>query len=209
MIRLLGRANSANVQKVMWCCAELSIPYERENYGGTFGKTNTDEYLALNPNGKVPTIVDGDLVLWESNTIVRYLSARHGVGTLWPEDAGARAATEKWMDWQLSVLSPALTPVRIGLLRTAPEQRDPEAIEAGRKKMSAAMKILDTHFTQTKFDYLTGDHLTMGDLPVGMIVWRWFTLDIKREPYEALHEWYQRIAARQTFQDNVVKQAGR
>ena len=207
MVKVLGRTDSANVQKVLWCLEELGVPYTQENYGGKYGNTGTAEYLALNPNGKVPTLVDGELVLWESNTIVRYLSARHGAGGLIPEEAGRRAACEKWMDWQLSVLSPALTPVRIGFMKTTPENRDWAAIEAGRAKLSAAIAIVDQHLVRTGNTYLEGDRLSIADLPVAMVVMRWFGFDIKREDYPAVRRWYDLIEARPAFV-KAVKSAG-
>ena len=126
MLKILGRKNSSNVQKVLWCCDELGLAYEREDVGGSFGKNRDPEYLALNPNGLVPTIIDDGFVLWESNSIIRYLAAKHGRGTLYPEDLRARALAERWMDWQLSVLGPAIGPVFWGLIRTPPGKRDQE-----------------------------------------------------------------------------------
>ncbi len=111
MLKILGRKNSSNVQKVLWCCDELGIPFEREDYGGKFGKTKDAEYLAMNPNATVPTIIDDDLVVWESNSIVRYLANKYDDGTLYPKDPKERALGELWMDWQISVLRGAIFPM--------------------------------------------------------------------------------------------------
>jgi len=104
MIKIWGRKNSVNVQKVLWCCDELGIPYERVDAGGEFGGTREPEYLAMNPTALIPTIRDDGVTLWESNTIVRYLAAKYGAGSLWPEDLAARSLAEKWMDYQLGTV---------------------------------------------------------------------------------------------------------
>lgn len=121
MLKIWGRANSINVQKVLWCCDELSLEYERIDAGGPFGRTQNPDYLAMNPNGLIPTISDDGFTLWESNAIVRYLAAKHGVGGLCPEDLRERADADRWMDWQLGTLWVALRPVFIGLVRTPPK----------------------------------------------------------------------------------------
>ena len=117
----LGQKNSFNVQKVLWCCEELEVPYQRHDAGGRFGVTDQEEYLDRNPTGLVPTIVDGDLTLWESNSIVRYLAANYGAGSLWPENPAERALADKWMDYQLGTLFPTFKDALVGLVRTAPE----------------------------------------------------------------------------------------
>ncbi len=130
MIKIWGRNTSVNVQKVMWAVGELGLPHERIDVGGSFGKNNEPAYLAMNPNGLVPTLEEDGFVLWESNAIVRYLAAKYGAGTLEPSDMRARARASSWMDWQLTVAAPAVTPVFWGLVRTPPEKRDHAPIEA-------------------------------------------------------------------------------
>ena len=139
----------------------------------------TPEYLALNPNGLVPTIIDDDFVLWESNSIIRYLAAKHGNGTLYPTDLQTRAMGERWMDWQLSVLGPAIMPIFVGLIRTPPEKRDQAAIAAARDKSATALKMLDGFLGRS--DYVAGASFTVGDIPVGIITYRWYTFEIERE----------------------------
>ena len=107
MLKIWGRASSSNVQKVLWCCAELDIEFERVDVGGPFGGNRDPEYLAMNPNGLVPTVKDGDLVMWESNTICRYLAATRNGEHLYPRDPAARTHVERWMDWQLAVIGAA------------------------------------------------------------------------------------------------------
>lgn len=202
MLKILGRNNSSNVQKVLWCCEELGLKYEREDVGGPFGRNRDPEYLALNPNGLVPTIIDGDFVLWESNTIIRYLAAKHGNDTLYPTDLQARAMGERWMDWQLSVLGPAIMPIFVGLIRTPPEKRDQAAIAAARDKSATALKMLDGFLGRS--DYVAGASFTVGDIPVGITTYRWYTFEIEREDFPNLKRWYERLSTRPGFKKHVM-----
>ncbi len=202
MLKILGRNNSSNVQKVLWCCEELGLKYEREDVGGPFGRNRDPEYLALNPNGLVPTIIDGDFVLWESNTIIRYLAAKHGNGTLYPTDLQTRALGERWMDWQLSVVVPAINPIFFGLIRTPPEKRDQAAIAASRDKLATALKMLDASLERS--DYVAGASFTVGDIPVGIMTYRWYTLEIERENLPNLKRWYERLSTRPGFKKHVM-----
>src|SRR5947209_6398428 len=127
----------------MWADGEVGLPHERGDNGGEVGGHKGPGYLAMNPNGLVPTLQDGDLTLWESNSIVRYLAARYGAGKLEPADWKSRAHANQWMDWQLSVVGPAISGAFWGLIRTPPEQRDQAAIAASQAKTIEAMKILD------------------------------------------------------------------
>jgi glutathione S-transferase len=202
VLEIWGRKNSYNVQKVLWCCEELEIPYRRHDVGGLFGGTDEDEYLARNPTGLVPTIVDGDLTLWESNTIVRYLSARYGSGNLWPEDPAERALADKWMDYQIGTLFPAFKDALIGLIRTPPEQRDPEKIAASARATADALPLLDAHLRDN--EYVAGSSLTMGDIALGSIVYRWLELDINRPDLPSLQAWYERLTDRPAYQKTVM-----
>ena len=152
MLEIWGRKNSFNVQKVLWCCEELEVPFRRHDAGGLFGVTGEDEYRARNPTGLVPTISDDGFTLWESNTIVRYLAAKHGAGTLWPEDPGERALAEKWMDYQLGTFFPAFKDALLGLVRTPPEQRDEEKIEASVRGTAGVLPVLDGHLGELLAD---------------------------------------------------------
>ncbi len=167
-----------------------------------FGGTNEEEYLALNPTGLVPTITDGDFTLWESNTIVRYLSAKHGAGSLWPEDPGERALADKWMDYQLGTLFPAFKDALIGLVRTAPEQRDPEKIQASARRTAEVLVALDAHLEDN--EYAAGTSLTMGDIALGSLVYRWLELDIERPDLPALRAWHGRLSDRPAYQKTVM-----
>ena len=146
MLVVWGRKNSINVQKVMWTVGELGLAHERKDVGGPFGGLDTADYGALNPNRRIPTIVDGDgPAIWESHSCVRYLAARYGAGTLWPEDPAARALADRWLDWMQTTLLPDLAPVFIGLIRTPEEKRDMARIERGARAMGESWRILDAH----------------------------------------------------------------
>ena len=203
MIKIWGRNNSVNVQKVMWAVGELGLAHTRLDVGGAFGKTKEAPYLAMNPNALVPTLEEEDgFILWESNTIVRYLAGKHDkAGALEPKDAKQRAKASQWMDWQLSVLGPAITPVFWGLIRTPPEKRDMAAIKAGSEKTVAAMQILDAQLGKTKF--VAGDAFSYGDIPVGVMCYRYRQLVPDRPATPNLDRWYGAIAARKAFQDHV------
>jgi glutathione S-transferase len=202
MLKIWGRNTSVNVQKVMWAVGELGLAHERMDVGGSFGKNNEAPYLAMNPNGLVPTLEDDGFVLWESNAIVRYLAAKYGAGTLEPADAHARARANSWMDWQLTVAHPPLTPVFWGLVRTPPEKRDHAAIEAGKVKTIAAMNILDAQLAKSPF--VAGDTLSMGDIPVALMAYRFRRLVPERPPLEHLERWFAAIEQRQAFKEHVL-----
>jgi glutathione S-transferase len=202
MIKIWGRNTSVNVQKVMWAVGELDLAHERIDVGGSFGKNNEPAYLAMNPNGLVPTLQDDGFVLWESNSIVRYLAAKYGAGTLEPADLRSRARASSWMDWQLTVAAPALTPVFWGLVRTPPEKRDQAAIEAGKIKTIAAMKVLDAQLATTAF--IAGDTLSMGDIPVALMAYRFRRLVPERPPLDHLERWFVAIEQRPAFKLHVL-----
>jgi glutathione S-transferase len=203
VIKIWGRNTSSNVQKAMWAVGEMSLPHERIDVGGAFGKNREAPYLAMNPNGLVPTLEEEDgYLLWESNSVVRYLAAKHKSSVLEPADLRTRANASKWMDWQLSVLGPAITPVFWGLIRTAPEKRDHAAIEEGKKKTTAAVKMMDEQLAKTA--YLAGDGFSYGDIPVGVMAYRYRQLVADRPPLPHFERWYAAISSRPAFKDQVA-----
>jgi glutathione S-transferase len=202
MIKIWGRNTSSNVQKAMWAIGEIGLPHERIDVGGAFGKNREAEYLAMNPNGLVPTLEEEDgFLLWESNTIVRYLAAKHKSAVLEPADLRARALASKWMDWQLSVAGPALTPVFWGLIRTPPEKRNQAEIEEGKKKSTVTMSMMDEQLGKTA--YLAGDAFSYGDIPVGIMAYRYRQLVPDRPPLRNFERWFAAISSRQAFKDQV------
>ena len=202
MLKIWGRNTSSNVQKVMWGIGEMGIAYERIDIGGSFGKNKEAPYLAMNPNGLVPTLEEEDgFLLWESNSILRYLAAKHRASVLDPADLRTRAHAHKWMDWQLSVAGPAIFPVFWGLVRTPPEKRDQAAIAAGKVKITDAMKILDAQLRKTA--HVASDAFSYGDIPVGIIAYRYLQLVTDRPAMSGLERWYKAISDRKAFKDHI------
>jgi glutathione S-transferase len=197
-----GRNTSSNVQKAMWAVGELGLACERIDIGGPFGQNREAAYLAMNPNGLVPTLEEEDgFLLWESNSIVRYLAARHP-GALEPKDPRARALASQWMDWQLSVMGPAITPVFWGLVRTPPEKRDHAAIEAGKQKTTEAVRMLDDRLARTQ--YLAGDAFSYGDIPAAVMSRRYRDLVPDRPPFTHFERWYAALEQRPAFRQHVL-----
>ena len=197
MLKIWGRTNSINVQKVLWCCGELNIPFERIDAGMQFGVNNTPEYKAKNPNALVPMIEEDGMVLWESQAIVRYLARKHGLGSMCPSDAKACADADRWMDWNATTVWPNLRPVFWNLVRTEPAKRDMPLVESSRKGLAVSMTILDTHMANRQ--YVTGNDFTMGDIPLGVSIHRWFNMDIMRENLPNLGAYYKRLQERSAF----------
>jgi glutathione S-transferase len=202
MLKIWGRTTSSNVQKVLWMADELALPYERVDIGGEFGGNREPAYLALNPNGLVPTVEDEGLVLWESNSILRYLAAKHSPGGLTPATPGERALIERWMDWQLASLNPHMSAIFLGLVRTPPEKRDSNTIETARQKSAPLWDMLDRHLAGR--DFIGGKALTIADICVGIYVWRWFTLPLERPNQPNLRAWMDRLLQRPPYQKHVA-----
>jgi len=203
MIKIWGRNTSSNVQKAMWAVGELKLEHTRIDIGGPFGKNKEPAYLAMNPNGLVPTLEEEDgFLLWESNTIVRYLAAKYDKSNvLEPRDPRQRALASQWMDWQLSVVGPAIFAAFWGLIRTPPEKRDMAAIKTSQEKTAAAMQILDAQLAKT--EYVAGESFSYGDIPVGIMCYRYVQLVPDRPKTPHLDRWYAAISSRQAFKDHV------
>ncbi|HWA14594.1 MAG TPA: glutathione S-transferase [Burkholderiales bacterium] len=202
MLRIWGRDNSVNVQKALWCCEEIGLPFERVDAGGSFGVVNTQQYRNLNPNGLVPTLEDDGFVLWESNTIVRYLAAKHSAGKLWPEDLKMRAEADRWMDWQATTFWPAFRPLFWNLVRTPADQRDEAAMEESRARTAEIVGYLDAHLRSR--NYIVGEDLTMGDIPLGCAIWRWYGLPIERPAAPNVQRWFDILCGRPAYKKVVM-----
>ncbi|CNL28782.1 putative glutathione S-transferase-family protein [Yersinia enterocolitica] len=198
MLTVWGRNNSTNVKKVLWCLEELALGYERIDVGGQYGKLNEPLYRAMNPNGLIPCLQDEDFILWESNTIVRYLAAQYGENRLYLADARQRAEAEKWMDWVTSSVVEPFKAVFIGLVRTPPEQQDKAKIAQGIEQLNRLMVIADSALAQQA--YLSGDKFGIGDIPLGCLAYAWFNLSITRPELPHLQRWYQSLTQRAAFQ---------
>lgn len=202
MLKIWGRHNSSNVRKVLWCAEEIGLPYESIEVGGAFGGTDAPQYRAMNPNGLVPAIEDNGLPLWESNAIVRYLSARYALGTLFPEDPAERALGEKWMDWTTSSFAGAFRDLFWGIVRTPPQERDAERIEASLRKSGELLALADAALAVQP--WLSGERFAMGDIPLGSFVYAWFEMPVARPELPHLHDWYRRLQQRPAYRRGVM-----
>jgi glutathione S-transferase len=205
MLKIIGRKTSSNVQKVLWLCAEIGLEFERTDLGGPFGGNDKPEYRAMNPNGLVPTIVEEDgFTLWESNTIVRYFGATYGKDSgLYPTDPKARANGERWMDWQLSVMNPAMRPVFWGYVRTKPEDRDDELLAKQTVALGQKFKMMDDWLASN--DYMGGANFTVADIPVGIATHRWFEMPIPRIDLPNLKRFHEKLKDRPAFQEHIMQ----
>lgn len=201
MLKIFGRNNSSNVQKAMWAVGETGIVHQRIDIGLQFGGNDTADYLSLNPNGLIPTLQDGDFVLWESNSIIRYLAARYAAGTLEPAGIRERARASQWMDWQISTFQPAFTRTFWGLIRTPEERRDHAIIAESKARSIAAARILDAELSRHEF--LAGDNFSMGDIPLGVFIYRFRQLVPERPAFVNLERWYAAISQRPAFRQHV------
>lgn len=209
MMRLWGRKSSINVQKILWCLAELGLEegkdFERIDAGLHFGKNRTPEFLALNPNGLVPTLEDGDLVLWESNTILRYLIRQYNTSKRFPSDIASQYQSEKWMDWQVGTMWPVLRVAFMGLTRTPESERNYDSIRKAYQDTSDLLALLDQQLS--KQQYCSGNAFHIGDIPLALCVSRWILLNEtfpdKTGPRAQLHHidaWMQRIETQTNYQ---------
>lgn len=202
MLKIWGRTNSINVQKVLWTVEELGVAYERIDAGMGHGVVNEPAYRAMNPNGRVPTIDDAGFVLWESNAIVRYLAAKHGAGTLWPESLQVRADSDRWMDWCTSTLAAPMTALFWQVVRTPAEKRDARAVADAHAQCATLFGILDERLADRP--YVAGHHLTIGDIPVGCFVHRFRALPVTQPPFAHLDAYLARLRGRTPYTRHVA-----
>ncbi len=199
MLTIWGRLNSHNVKKVAWFAGEIGLPYVRHDVGGQFGMS--DAYVAMNPNRLVPTIRDGDMVLWESNAILRYLAARHAPESMWPTDPAIRAQGDKWMDWQFS-FADAQRGAFLNLVRRKVEDRDMEAVAESARQSGEAMLILDRALAGQR--WLSGESFGVADVPMGVYAHSFFTLDMERPDVPHVRDWYDRLRERPAYAGTVM-----
>lgn len=203
MLRIWGRRNSVNVQKAMWAIGELGLAHEQTDAGGSFGGLETEEFGELNPNRRVPVIADCQTVVWESHAILRYLAAKYGAGTLWPEDPAARALSDMWTDWTLADLQPAFTGgVFWNFYRTPEAQRNWPLIRQSLARTTILFRLLDRHLAGR--DFVAGKTLTFGDIPAGAQLYRYFTLEIDRPELPHVEAWYARLQEREAYRTHVM-----
>jgi glutathione S-transferase len=198
MLRILGKASSINVRKVLWTCAELHIPFTREDWGSGFRSTNTPQFLALNPCAMVPVIEDGDFTLWESNSIIRYLVSRYGDAQLYPSEPMARARVDQWIDWQASELNRSWSYPLMSLVRKSPDYQDSAKLATGIEQWSKNMQILDRQLQSTGA-YVSGEAFSLADIPIGLSVNRWFETPLAHPHLPAVSAYYDRLNQRNGY----------
>ncbi|MEM7731974.1 MAG: glutathione S-transferase family protein [Pseudomonadota bacterium] len=200
---IYGRATSSNVQLVMWAVAELGLDYERLDFGHVHGGLDTPEFLAMNPHGKIPVLKDGDLVIWESCAILRYLAATYGSDTFWPVDPKGRAQVDMWAEWGKNELCNNFTvPIFWSRVRTAAKDRDEAALARAVAAFNGYMAHLGTQLSDQPF--VCGDTLTAADIVIGHLLFRWFTIDVARDPQPAVEAYYGRLTQRLAYREHVM-----
>jgi len=192
--QIWGRMSSINVKKVVWTAQELGLDFERHEAGGVHGIVKTPAYIALNPNSQIPVLQDGDYVLWESNVITRYLSAKYSMGNLYPENLNERFDAERWMEWQQTSANPASRNGFWHLIRLPAGERDPALIAQSNAAVELLMAILDAHLATRNF--VIGESFTMADIPLGCEVQRWFGLPQSRASRPHIERWFAALLAR-------------
>jgi glutathione S-transferase len=202
MITIHGRATSSNVQFVMWTVAELGLEHRRLDVGGHFGGTDTPEYRAMNPNGLVPVLQDGELALFESAAIMRYLAARYGKEDFWPKDPARRASLDQWAEWGKVTFAPAVLAIFIQLVRTREADRKPAAIATAAKDIGRLATILDERLGDGP--YLNGAAFTFADIPAGSLLYRYMTLPFEKAETPNLDAYYKRLTERPAFAEHVM-----
>jgi glutathione S-transferase len=202
-LTIWGRANSVNVQKVLWCLRELDLGYDRIDAGLHFGKNTEPPYLAMNPNGRVPTLVDGDFVLWESNSVMRYLCMAYGKDSgegspIYPQQPKVRAAIDRWLDWTLSTLQPVDRPVFWALVRTPPEKRDMVAIQKDADAEAVVWRVVEAQLATRRF--IEGDQFTIADIALGAYARRWLGVEgVTKPTLPNLERWFAQFGSRPGF----------
>jgi glutathione S-transferase len=199
MLKIYGYAESINVRKVLWVCDELGLAFERQEWGGVHRPTSDVQFEALNSVGMVPVIDDDGVVVWESNTIVRYLAASRGRADLLPTQPAARAHVEQWMDWQASDFNNSWRVVFQGLVRRNPAFQDPKALEASWTQFSAMVALIDAQLGRTR-GYIAGDTFTVADIVIGLSLRRWHSIAMTRPPLPNVERYYELLLTRRGFQ---------
>jgi glutathione S-transferase len=203
MLKLWGRCNSFNVQKVMWLIGELGLQHEHVPAGGDFGGLDTPQFLAMNPHGRVPVICHDGVVVWESHAILRYLAAVHGQGSFWSRDAATRSRADRWMDWAQTSLQPDfLVSVFWGYYRTPPARRDWPAIRRSIAACARHFRLLEAVLGDQPF--LGGSAPSLADIAAGISLYRYFELDIERPSVPKVEAWYERLQDRPAYREHVM-----
>ena len=206
MLEIWGRKNANQVIQVLWTLAELELDYQRHSIGTQNGDLETEEYKSLNPNSKIPTIRDNGFVMWESHAIIRYLARQYGFGTLYPDDPQKAAMSDQWMTWSTDSFMGTFFPVFWQLVRTEESERDYKKIAEMAKQSSEILQILEDHLVKNNF--VAGEQFTYGDIPLGVLIHKYFVLDIERPSLPGIEAWYERLSIREPFQEHAMQPFG-
>lgn len=198
MLTIYGRDNSINVRKVLWACSELDIAFERQDWGIGFKSTSEPSFVAMNPNAMVPVIDDGGFILWESNSILRYLAGQYGDGKLYPQEPRLRARIDQWIDWQASDLNRSWSYAFMALVRKSPGHGDAQQLAASVSGWTRFMQVLEQQL-QHSGGFVAGPAFTLADIPVGLSVNRWFGTPLEHAPLPAVAAYYERLSERPGF----------
>ena len=202
MLELWGRKNAYNVQKVLWMLAELGLEYRHHDLGSQSGDLHSEAYLAINPHARIPSLRDQGEVIWESNSILRYLAAEYSAGDLWPQQALARSRAERWMDWELSKLQNDFIDLFWGYYRCPEKVRDLAVIEQARKRCDAHFRLLDAHFREHA--YLAGERFTMAEIAVATCLYRYLHMGLNLQLPVRVADWYQRLTTRAAYRASIM-----
>lgn len=203
MITIYGRANSINVRKVLWLCEDIGVAFDRLDYGRGFKDVNSPEFLAMNPHAQVPVVVDGDAVIWESNTCLRYLNAKYGDENMHPKDLAARGHVEQWMDWQIGHFQPAITPIFFARFLNNPDFQKPETLNPAIERTAKMMRILSAQIDKAG-GYIAGPDCTLADFALGAGVHRWYALVPEAEKLKPLEDYYKHLSQRPGYKKYVL-----
>ncbi len=201
-MKVYGRSTSDSVQKVLWMLGETKQPFEHTPLGGSFGGLDDSEYLQLNPHGRIPTLDDDGVVVWESNAIIRYLAAKYCVGTLWPDDPAPRAYSDQWMTWAQTTLYRDFNRLFWLTVRTPIDEQNKDKIRRTNDRLNGHYRLLEAQLSKHRF--VAADHLTMADIPTGMTLFRYFNMPIQRPEFPSVEKWYRRLCERDAYQKYVM-----
>jgi glutathione S-transferase len=202
MLELWGRTNAYNVQKPLWLLAELELEFKHHDIGGNPGDLDKPEFTVLNPNARIPVLKDGEAVIWESNTVMRYLANCQAASAVYPQDAVTRSRVERWMDWELATLQPAFIDLFWGFYRTPPASRNQSGIDAAGQRCQRLFARLDTHLAENT--YLGGDFFSLADIACGVCLYRYFEMGYAVEKPEQVMRWYRLLSQREAFQNTIA-----
>ena len=201
-VELWGRASAFNVQKVLWLLGELGLPFDHSQVGGAHGGLDVPEFLRMNPHGRVPVLRDGDTIVWESHSVLRYLAARYGSAALWPADLAARSHVDRWMDWSLASLQPAFMRLFWGYFRTPPDQWDRAGLKPAMEECDRFFLLLDSQLAGRA--YLAGPAFSLADIPAGTALYRYFGMGLNVPRHRNVDAWYERLCAREPYRRAIM-----